>query len=84
MVRDGKTQCPLHSFRLASECGCWMFYTVPTSRVIFTAKTSMDLVCSGIKQVWTYSVLGEYIKDEKGDRVRTAGDQNWKSIVAVH
>ena len=22
---------------------CWMFYAVPTARVIFTAKTSLDL-----------------------------------------
>ena len=31
---------------------CWMFYTIPTSRVIFTAKPSLDLFGFGLKQVF--------------------------------
>ena len=36
-----------------------MFYAVSISRVIFTAKTSLDLFSHGREQVWTYSVLDE-------------------------
>ena len=39
------------------------FYDVPTSRVIFTAKTSLDLFSLGRKQVWTYSIFGDRIYD---------------------
>ena len=38
-----------------------MFYAVPTSRVIFMSKSSLDLFSLGRKQVWTYSVLGDGI-----------------------
>ena len=40
---------------------CWLLYGVPRARVIFTAKTSLDLFSLGQKQVWTYSVLGDRI-----------------------
>ena len=40
---------------------CWRFYTVPTARVIFTAKTSLDVFSLSRKQVWTFSVLGDRI-----------------------
>ena len=30
------------SHRYICESECWMFYAVPTGRVIFTAKTSLD------------------------------------------
>ena len=38
---------------------CWVFYAVPTARVIFTAKTSLDVFSLSGEQVWTFSVLGE-------------------------
>ena len=30
---------------------CWMFYTVPTARVIFTAKTNFDVFSLSVEQV---------------------------------
>ena len=38
-----------------------MFYAVPTARVIFTAKTSLDIFSLRREQVWTFSVLGDRI-----------------------
>ena len=38
-----------------------MFYTVPTARVIFMAKTSLDVFSLRQEQVWTFSVLGDQI-----------------------
>ena len=38
-----------------------MFYAVPTARVIFTAKTSLDVFSLRQEQFWTFSVLGERI-----------------------
>ena len=43
----------------ASEC--WMFYAVPTARVIFTAKTNLDVFSLSREQVWTFSVSGDGI-----------------------
>ena len=40
---------------------CWMFYDVPTARVIFTVKTSLDVFSLRREQVWTFSVLGDRI-----------------------
>ena len=40
---------------------CWMFYAIPTSRVIFMAKSSLDLFSLSRKQGRTYSVLGDQI-----------------------
>ena len=37
---------------------CQMFYAVPTARVIFTAKTSLDVSSLSREQVWTFSVFG--------------------------
>ena len=39
-----------------SECvsECWRFYAVPTARVIFTAKTSLDFFSHIGEQVWTF------------------------------
>ena len=37
---------------------CWMFYAVPTARVIFTAKTSLDVFSLSQEQVWTFSAFG--------------------------
>ena len=39
----------------------WVFYAVPTARVIFTAKTSSDVFSLRREQVWTFSVLGDRI-----------------------
>ena len=49
----------------------WMFYAVQTSRVIFTAKTSLVLFSPGRKQVWTYSVLGDRIYEMMRIKPRT-------------
>ena len=38
-----------------------MFYAVSTARVIFTAKTSLDICCLRREPVWTFSVLGDRI-----------------------
>ena len=40
---------------------CWRFYAVPTARVIFTAKTSLDVFSLSQEQVWTDSVLADRI-----------------------
>ena len=37
---------------------CWRFYAMSTARVIFTAKTSLDLFSLSREQVWTFSSLG--------------------------
>ena len=37
-----------------------MFYAVPTARVVFTAKTSLDVFSLSREQVWTFSVLGDF------------------------
>ena len=34
-----------------------MFYTVPTARVKFTAKTSLDVFSLSREQIWTFSVF---------------------------
>ena len=38
-----------------------MFYAIPTARVIFTAKTSLDVFSLRKEQVWTFSDLGDQI-----------------------
>ena len=38
-----------------------MFYAVLTVRVIFTAKTSLDVFSLSQEQVWAFSVLGDRI-----------------------
>ena len=38
-----------------------MFYAVPTARVIFMAKTSLDVFSLRREQVWIFSVLGDRI-----------------------
>ena len=50
-----------------------MFYAVPTSRVIFTAKTRFDVFGLGQEQVWTCSVLGDCMCEMK--RVTKSGHQ---------
>ena len=40
-----------------------MFYAIPTARVIFTAKTSLDVFSLRQEHVWTFSVLGDRIYD---------------------
>ena len=40
---------------------CWMFYAIQKARVIFTAKTSLDVCRLRQEQVWTFSVLGDRI-----------------------
>ena len=50
--------CIIH-MECVSEC--WMFYVVRTARVIFTAKTSSDVLSLRQEQVWTFSVFGDRI-----------------------
>ena len=38
-----------------------MFYAVLTAKVIFMAKTSLDVFSLSLEQVWTFSVLGDRI-----------------------
>ena len=38
-----------------------MFYAVPTFRVIFTVKTSLDVFSLRREHVWTFSVFGDQI-----------------------
>ena len=38
-----------------------MFYAILTARVIFTAKTSLDVFSLSGEQVWTFSILGDQI-----------------------
>ena len=38
---------------------CWRFYAIPTAKVIFTAKTSLDVFSLSQEQVWNFSVLGD-------------------------
>ena len=33
---------------------CWRFYAVSTARVIFMAKTSLDVFSLSREQVWTF------------------------------
>ena len=40
---------------------CWRFYAVQPARVIFMAKTSLDVFSLSREQVWTFSVLGDLI-----------------------
>ena len=40
---------------------CWIFYTVTTARVIFTAKTNLDIFSLRREHVWTFAVLGDGI-----------------------
>ena len=40
---------------------CWMFYAVPTARVIFMAKNRLNVFSLSQEQVCTYSVLGDRI-----------------------
>ena len=43
-----------------------MFYTIPTARVIFMAKTSLYVFSLRQEQVWTFSVLGDRIYELRG------------------
>ena len=40
---------------------CRRFYAIPTARVIFMAKTCLDIFSLSREQVWTFSVLGDRI-----------------------
>ena len=40
---------------------CWLFYAIPTARVIFMAKTYLDVFSLSREQFWTFSVLGDLI-----------------------
>ena len=50
---------PFCHFLLGVSVG--VFYAVPTARVIFTGKTSLDVFSLSREQVWTFSVLGDGI-----------------------
>ena len=61
---------------------CWVFYAVPTARVIFTAKTSLDVFSLSGEQVWTFSVLGDRIYEMRCPFV--AVGPNARFIVLPH
>ena len=62
MIREWERQPLVPSIkRRMSESECWMFYAVPTARVIFMAKTSLDVFSLRREQVRTFSVLGDQI-----------------------
>ena len=44
---------------------CWVFYAVPTTRVIFSTKTSLDVFSLRQEQVWAFLVLGDQIFEMK-------------------
>ena len=44
---------------------CWRFYAVPTARVIFMAKTCLDIFSLSREQVLTFSVLGDRIYETR-------------------
>ena len=70
----------LYFFLVGSGSEYWLFYAVPTARVIFTAKTSLDIFSLRCEHVWTCSVLGDRVCEMKRVtaiyRDRTAEDQN--------
>ena len=59
-----------------------MFYAVPTARVIFTAKTSLDIFSLSQEQVWTFSVLRDRIYEMRC--LSLAVGLNALSIVLPH
>ena len=59
VCNNSKMEASLHE--LLSEC--WMFYAVLEARVIFTAKTSLDVFSLRREQVLTFSVLGDRIHE---------------------
>ena len=67
-----------------SECWseCWRFYAVSTARVIFTAKTSFDVISLSREQVWTFSSLGDRIYEMRCPFV--AVGPNARFIVLPH
>ena len=70
----------LHDMSGVSEC--WVFYAVPTARVIFTAKTSLDVFSLSREQVWTFSVFGDRIYEMRCPFV--AVGPNARFIVLPH
>ena len=70
--------------------GCWVFYAVPTARVIFTAKTSLDVFSLSREQVWTFPVLGDQIYEMRcpfvavGLNVRFIVLPDWNNMSQAH
>ena len=50
--------CDTHTDAVKRVSECWRFYAMSTARVIFTAKTSLDVFSLSREQVWTFSSLG--------------------------
>ena len=61
---------------------CCMFYAVPTARVIFTAKTSLEVFSLKKGQVWTFSILGDRINEMRC--LFVAAGPNARFIVLPH
>ena len=70
------------SHRVNGVSECWVFYAVPTARVIFTAKTSLDIFSLSREQVWTFSVFGDRIYEMRCPFV--AVGPNARFIVLPH
>ena len=54
-----------------------MFCAIPTARVIFMAKISVDAFSLRLEDVWTHSVLGDHMCEMK--RVTESGQQGIKT-----
>ena len=59
-----------------------MIYAVPTARISFIAKTSLDVFSLRREQVWTFSVLGDRIYEMRCQFV--AVGLNARFIVLPH
>ena len=72
------------------ERECWVFYIVPTARVVFTAKTSLDVFSLRRAQTWTFSVLGERIYEMRclfvavGPNARFIVLPHWDNMSQAH
>ena len=59
-----------------------MFYAVPTARVIYTAKTGLNVFSLRREQVWTFSVLSDRIYEMRSPFVEVG--LNALFIVLLH
>ena len=58
-----------------------MFYAVKTARVIFTAKTSLDVFSLRREHVWTFSVLCDQIYKMRCPFVAEFHVDGWKTLL---
>ena len=53
--------CYFSTLVLQRMSKCWRFYAVPTARVIFTAKTCLDVFSLSREQVWIYKMMCPFV-----------------------